>query len=86
MCGAMWFREGAARIKKDMLLNVGPADVRKRYAKKMPHSSEVYDGSAKEIGPGYMACQVMATEAEGAKSAPLVFAATYFVAAALDPP
>lgn len=64
-------REGAARIKKDTLIIVDPTDIQKKYAKKMPYLGDVYDGSTKEIGPGYMVCQVVATELEGKKIVPL---------------
>lgn len=64
-------REGAARIKEDTLLIVDLTDIHKKYAKKMPYLGDVYDGSTGEIGPGYMTCQVMATELEGKKIVPL---------------
>jgi len=64
-------QQGAARIKKDTLLIVDPTDIQKKYAKKMPYLGDVYDGSTKEIGPGYMVCQVVATELEGKKIVPL---------------
>lgn len=64
-------REAATRIKKDTLLIVDPTDIQKKYARKMPYLSEVYDGSTGQIGPGYMTCQVIGAELEGNKIVPL---------------
>lgn len=64
-------REAATRIQKDTLLIVDPTDIQKKYARKMPYLSEVYDGSTGEIGPGYMTCQVIGAELEGNKIVPL---------------
>jgi hypothetical protein len=63
--------QGAVRIKEDTLIIVDPTDIQKKYAQKMPYLGDVYDGSTREIGPGYMVCQVVAAELEGNKVVPL---------------
>lgn len=44
---------GAARVDQDMLLIVGPTDIRKKHAKKMKYLAAVCHASDKECGLGY---------------------------------
>lgn len=42
--------EGAKRIEKDTLIIVDPTDIRKEYARKMPHLARIHDSSSGELG------------------------------------
>jgi hypothetical protein len=54
--------EGAKRIKKDTLIIVDPTDIRKEYARKMPHLATIHDGSSGELATGYSGCMAVACE------------------------
>ncbi len=54
--------EGSSRIKKDTLIIVDPTDIRKEYARKMPHLATIHDGSGGGLATGYSGCMAVACE------------------------
>ena len=63
--------EGAKRIKKDTLIIVDPTDIRKEYARKMPHLATIHDGSSGELATGYSGCMAVACEPRSRQMIPL---------------
>ena len=53
---------GSRRVHEDTLLIIDPSDIRKPYARKMPHLARVRDGSTGEIVNGYWTCHITACE------------------------
>lgn len=54
--------EGAKRIGNDTLIIIDPTDIRKEYARKMPHLATIHDGSTGELATGYSGCMAVACE------------------------
>ena len=65
--------EGVNRVKKDTLIIVDPTDIRKEYARKMPHLSTIHDGSSGELATGYSGCMAVACEPLSRQMIPLHF-------------
>jgi len=63
--------EGAKRIKHDTLIIVDPTDIRKEYARKMPHLATIHDGSSGELATGYSGCMAVACEPRSRQMIPL---------------
>ena len=63
--------EGAKRIRKDTLIIVDPTDIRKEYARKMPHLATIHDGSSGELATGYSGCMAVACEPRERQMIPL---------------
>lgn len=63
--------EGARRIRKDTLIIVDPTDIRKEYARKMPHLATIHDGSSDELATGYSGCMAVACEPRSRQMIPL---------------
>jgi hypothetical protein len=63
--------EGAKRIRKDTLIIVDPTDIRKEYARKMPHLATIHDGSSGELATGYSGCMAVACEPRSRQMIPL---------------
>jgi len=64
-------RLGSAKVMDDMVIAIGPGDIRKKYASKMEHICKVHDGSEHEIGNGYWLCKAVAADTEHKKVIPL---------------
>ena len=64
-------KEGARHVREDTLFAVGPTDIRKLYARKMPYLATVRDGSKGELGTGYWGCAAVACESGGRRIVPL---------------
>ena len=64
-------RLAAPKVTDDMVIEIDPGDIRKKYAKKKEFLGKVYDGSEKEIGEGYPLCKVVASDIESKKVIPL---------------
>ena len=62
---------GSRRVHKDTLIVIDPTDIRKPYARQMPHLGRVRDGSTGDIVNGYWACLAIACEPEGRRMIPL---------------
>lgn len=62
----------ARRVKADTLIVVDPTDVRKPYARAMPHLARVRDGSTGELVNGYWACVALACEPHQRRVLPLM--------------
>ncbi|MCU0857756.1 MAG: hypothetical protein MUC65_05060 [Pontiellaceae bacterium] len=63
--------EGAKRVGKDTLIIVDPTDIRKEYARKMPHLATIHDGSRSELATGYSGCMAVACEPRSRQMIPL---------------
>jgi len=63
--------EGAKRIGNDTLIIVDPTDIRKEYARKMPHLATIHDGSTGELATGYSGCMAVACEPRSRQMIPL---------------
>jgi len=61
----------AERIKETTLLILDLSDVHKKYAKKMEHLGQVWDGSEKEKGWGYWTLNIIGAETNSAQILPL---------------
>jgi len=62
---------GSRKVHRDTLIVIDPTDIRKLYAKSMPHLARVRDGSTGEIVNGYWACTAIACEPEKRRVFPL---------------
>jgi hypothetical protein len=62
---------GSRRVHKDTLIVIDPTDIRKPYARRMPHLAHVRDGSTGEKVNGYWACTAIACEPGTRRMIPL---------------
>ncbi len=62
---------GSRRVHEDTLLIIDPSDIRKPYARKMPHLARVRDGSTGEIVNGYWTCHITACEPLKRRGSPI---------------
>jgi hypothetical protein len=62
---------GSRKVHKDTLIVIDPTDIRKPYARCMPHLAHVHDGSTGEIVNGYWACTAIACEPGTRRMIPL---------------
>ena len=63
--------QGSRRVHNDTLIVIDPTDIRKPYARQMPHLGRVRDGSSGDIVNGYWACLAIACEPESRRMIPL---------------
>lgn len=62
---------GSRRVHDNTLIIVDPTDIRKPYARRMPHLAHVRDGSTGELVSGYWACSAIACEPGSRRMIPL---------------
>jgi len=62
---------GSHRVHEDTLIVIDPTDIRKPYARRMPHLARVRDGSTGELVSGYWACPAIACEPGSRRMIPL---------------
>jgi len=62
---------GSRRVHDNTLIIVDPTDIRKPYARRMPHLAHVRDGSTGELVSGYWACPAIACEPGSRRMIPL---------------
>lgn len=62
---------GSRRVHRDTLIVIDPTDIRKPYARRMPHLARVRDGSSGELVSGYWACAAIACEPGSRRMIPL---------------
>lgn len=64
-------RQAARHVRAQTLIIVDPTDIRKTYARRMPHLATVRDGSSGAMVPGYWSCLALACEPQGRRVIPL---------------
>lgn len=62
---------GSRKVHRDTLIVIDPTDIRKPYARRMPHLGRVRDGSTGDIVNGYWACLAIACEPGNRRMIPL---------------
>ena len=62
---------GSRKVHADTLIVIDPTDIRKPYARRMPHLARVRDGSSGEFVNGYWACTAIACEPGTRRMIPL---------------
>jgi hypothetical protein len=62
---------GSRKVHTDTLIVIDPTDIRKPYARRMPHLARVRDGSTGELVNGYWACTAIACEPGERRMIPL---------------